>query len=266
MRTVLPAPGFERPAETVGEALVPGLFPWTIRLAGPQSAWPALEVYEAGTLLDVISSTRLLVSLLRGARAGDGTAGPCALAWGRLIAPDAGLSAEFSRGRLRPTSGRRGDPDGRMVLAGGRGRHVRLGHRQVRRPHHPRTAAQAAAMTSLSVAQSTGAQSTGAQSTGAQSTGAATPAPRLARPPQTRQVQTRQVQTRQVQTRQPPLNRLAPADGDRAGPRWSRSAWPAAALACCRGWSTWRLACRQGQSPGTGPLPGPAWTRWRRPA
>ncbi|MFZ0047396.1 MAG: hypothetical protein WAL16_16270 [Streptosporangiaceae bacterium] len=104
MRTVLPAPGFERPAETVGEALVPGLFPWTIRLAGPQSAWPALEVYEAGTLLDVISSTRLLVSLLRGARAGDGTAGPCALAWGRLIAPDAGLSAEFSRGRLRPTT------------------------------------------------------------------------------------------------------------------------------------------------------------------
>ncbi len=91
-------------AGRTGEARPPDLSPWTVRVAGPQSAWPALEIYEAGILLDVMSSTRLAGSLLRGARTAESARGPCALAWGRLPAPGALLRADFGLGRRRPWS------------------------------------------------------------------------------------------------------------------------------------------------------------------
>lgn len=104
MRTVLPehgpAGGWPGPAASGAPDR-----PWSFRLAGAQSAWPALEVYEAGELLDVVSSTRLAARLLRGGRTAASGAGHRALAWGRLPRPGARLEVEFSRrGR------RRGEP------------------------------------------------------------------------------------------------------------------------------------------------------------
>jgi hypothetical protein len=81
--------------------LLPGR-PWAVRLAGGRSACPALEVYQAGDLLDVVSSTMLAAALLRGARAAEGGAGPCVLAWGRLPATGASPEVEFTLGRRRP--------------------------------------------------------------------------------------------------------------------------------------------------------------------
>jgi hypothetical protein len=97
MLTIAPDPG--RP-----ELYPPGWRPaglWSARLAGAGSASPALELYAAGVLIDVVSATPVAPQLLRGARAV--TLGPvqCALAWGRQPAPGAGVMAEFSRGRLR---------------------------------------------------------------------------------------------------------------------------------------------------------------------
>jgi len=83
--------------------VVPGR-PWAVRLAGEHSAWPALEVYQAGALLDVVSSTRLAPALLRGARAAEGGAGPCVLAWGRTPVTGASPEAEFILGRRRSYS------------------------------------------------------------------------------------------------------------------------------------------------------------------
>jgi hypothetical protein len=58
--------------------------PWSYRIAGAMSSWPAVEVYEAGTLLDVVTSTMLAVCVLRGARTLHVGAGRRAFAWGRL--------------------------------------------------------------------------------------------------------------------------------------------------------------------------------------
>jgi hypothetical protein len=87
-----------------GPALVQPGRPWAVRLAGGDSAFPALEVYEAGVLLDVVISTRLAALLLRGTRAADGRAGPCAVAWGRLPVTGASPEVEFALGRRRPYS------------------------------------------------------------------------------------------------------------------------------------------------------------------
>jgi hypothetical protein len=85
-----------------GPALVLPGRPWAVRLAGGHSPCPALEVYAAGVLLDVVSSTRLDAPLLRGTRVVDGGAGPCALAWGRLPMSGATPVVDFSRGRRWP--------------------------------------------------------------------------------------------------------------------------------------------------------------------
>ena len=90
--------------QDAGPALVLPGRPWAVRLAGRDSASPALEVYQAAVLLDVVSSTSLEAPLLRGVRAAEGGAGPCALAWGRLPVTGAGTEVEFSLGRRRLTS------------------------------------------------------------------------------------------------------------------------------------------------------------------
>jgi hypothetical protein len=91
----------EQDAEPV--LVVPGR-PWAVRLAGRHSALPAVEVYQAGVLLDVVSSTRLAPALLRGARAAEGGAGPCVLAWGRMPVTGASPEVEFTLGRRSPYS------------------------------------------------------------------------------------------------------------------------------------------------------------------
>jgi hypothetical protein len=102
MRTAPPVWACECQQNQAGPALVLPGRPWAVRLAGGHSASPALEIYSAGVLLDVVSSTRLDAPLLRGTRAADGGEGPCALAWGRLPMSGATPDVEFSRGRLRP--------------------------------------------------------------------------------------------------------------------------------------------------------------------
>ena len=75
--------------------------PWSFRVAGATSACPALELYEAGILLDVVTSTSVAAVLLRGVRAVRTSDGRRALAWGRVWPPGQVPVVEFSRGRLR---------------------------------------------------------------------------------------------------------------------------------------------------------------------
>jgi hypothetical protein len=83
MPTVAPDCGTSGPSLSGGELWLPGC-PWSFRLAGPHSACPALELYEAGHLIDIVSSTRVAVSLLRGARSAAGELGQRTIAWGRM--------------------------------------------------------------------------------------------------------------------------------------------------------------------------------------
>ncbi len=103
MRTAPPVRDCAWQQDQSGLALVLPGRPWAVRLAGGHSACPALEIYSAGVLLDVVTSTRLDVPLLRGARTAHGEAGPCALSWGRLPISGASPQVEFSGRRLRPT-------------------------------------------------------------------------------------------------------------------------------------------------------------------
>lgn len=83
MPTVAPDCGTSGPGLLGQAARLPG-YPWTFRLAGPRSGRPALELYEAGNLIDVVSSTRIAASHLRGARAVARESGELAIAWGRV--------------------------------------------------------------------------------------------------------------------------------------------------------------------------------------
>ena len=58
-------------------------------------------MYEADSLLDVVSCTRIAAQLLRGARAVRSAGGKHAFAWGRLPLSGDVVSVEFSRGRVR---------------------------------------------------------------------------------------------------------------------------------------------------------------------
>ncbi len=80
--------------------LLPGL-PWSVRLAGADSPRPALELYEDGVLLDVVSSTPVAPQLVRGVRAASHGGGLLVLAWGRLPAAGAHVAVEFSSRRHR---------------------------------------------------------------------------------------------------------------------------------------------------------------------
>ena len=73
-------------------------WPWTYRVAGAMSSWPAVELYEAGSLLDVVTSTRLTARMLRGARGVRSAAGGRVLAWGRLPLGGGLVAVEFGRG------------------------------------------------------------------------------------------------------------------------------------------------------------------------
>jgi hypothetical protein len=83
MPTVAPDCPTSGPGPQGDPAWLPG-YPWTFRLAGPHSVCPALELYEVGDLIDIVSSTRIAASHLRGARAAAAESGERALAWGRM--------------------------------------------------------------------------------------------------------------------------------------------------------------------------------------
>ncbi|HEY2312094.1 MAG TPA: hypothetical protein VGH96_00665 [Streptosporangiaceae bacterium] len=75
--------------------------PWSFRLAGARSVRPAVELYEADALLDVVSSTPVAPQLVRGARATAGASCQRVIAWGRLPAAGGGLAVEFRGGTIR---------------------------------------------------------------------------------------------------------------------------------------------------------------------
>ncbi len=62
---------------------LPGL-PWSVRLAGADSPRPALELYEDGILLDVVSSTPVAPQLVRGVRAASHAAVACSCSPGAV--------------------------------------------------------------------------------------------------------------------------------------------------------------------------------------
>jgi hypothetical protein len=83
--------------------------PWSVRLGRASEGRAALEVYDAGSLIDIVVATRVTPKILRGARRGPRSA----VAWGRLPADAGSLTVLFSRGR------RRRDPHVAEVIAVG---------------------------------------------------------------------------------------------------------------------------------------------------
>ena len=77
---------------------------WLVRPAGTHGTRPALEVYVAGTLADVLVATPLARAVLGGGRAVPGRADR-AVAWGRQTGdglPDVEFRFRPGRGRPRP--------------------------------------------------------------------------------------------------------------------------------------------------------------------
>jgi hypothetical protein len=95
-----------------GDAAVSGFLrvsrmPWLVRTSGGTTGWPAMEVYAADNLLDVVVATRLGAGILRGARRAAWDGLPGAIAWGRLPADGTSIAVHFARHRLRRWPGSR---------------------------------------------------------------------------------------------------------------------------------------------------------------
>ena len=76
--------------------------PWSMRLASGSGGRPALEVYAAGSLIDVTVASPRAGQLLRGACMMVVAKHPFVIAWGCLPAARGELPAvEFIRGRIR---------------------------------------------------------------------------------------------------------------------------------------------------------------------
>jgi hypothetical protein len=76
--------------------------PWSMRPAAASGGRPALEMYDAGTLVDVMVARSLAPPILHGARSAVWAGQPRAVAWGCLPADGAGLSVMFARAHVRP--------------------------------------------------------------------------------------------------------------------------------------------------------------------
>lgn len=85
------------------DGLLPCLLgdPWSVRLAGAMAACPAIELYEAGELVDVISATTVARTLLRGGRVAATGSGQRSIAWGRLPGDGRWPEVVFGRSRRR---------------------------------------------------------------------------------------------------------------------------------------------------------------------
>jgi hypothetical protein len=71
--------------------------PWSVRVSRQTAARPAVEIYAAETLLDVVVATPLSAGVLRGAARTVAGGQHHAIAWGRLIGSAAGITVRFSR-------------------------------------------------------------------------------------------------------------------------------------------------------------------------
>ncbi|MDX6396504.1 MAG: hypothetical protein QOJ73_7567 [Streptosporangiaceae bacterium] len=90
--------------------------PWSMRPAAASGGRAAMEMYDAGTLVDVMVARSLAPRILRGARSAVWAGQPRAVAWGCLPwdgtglladgagrpADGTGLSVTFGRGHVRP--------------------------------------------------------------------------------------------------------------------------------------------------------------------
>ncbi len=74
--------------------------PWSVRVSRQTAARPAMEIYAADTLLDVVVATPLSAGVLCGAARTVTGGQPHAVAWGRLIGSAAGITTRFSRRSL----------------------------------------------------------------------------------------------------------------------------------------------------------------------
>lgn len=83
-------------------ALALAATPWSVRRARGPGARPALELYEAGRLADIIVASPVAPQILRGARRSRRGGQVLGLAWGRLPADGQGVSVAFARNWPRP--------------------------------------------------------------------------------------------------------------------------------------------------------------------
>jgi hypothetical protein len=74
--------------------------PWSVRISRQTAARPAMEIYAADTLLDVVVATPLSAGILCGAARTVAGGQHHAIAWGRLIGSAAGISVRFSPRRF----------------------------------------------------------------------------------------------------------------------------------------------------------------------
>lgn len=78
--------------------------PWSVRRARGPGGRPALELYEAGRLADIIVASTVAPQILRGARRSCCAGQMFSLAWGRLPADGQGVSVAFARNWPRPAT------------------------------------------------------------------------------------------------------------------------------------------------------------------
>jgi hypothetical protein len=71
--------------------------PWSIRVSRETAARPAMEVYAADTLLDVVVATPLAAGVLCGASRAVADGQRRAIAWGRLVGSSSGITVRFAR-------------------------------------------------------------------------------------------------------------------------------------------------------------------------
>jgi len=121
--------------------------PWAVRRAAGPDGRPALEIYAADVLVDLLvlpgdwpSSPRII----RGAYSAAWAGRPCAAAWGILPAAGQTLLVRFSRGRIQPQAcPAEPVPVGGVFWfahAAGRFRHVLVAHRGGQQRHGIRPA------------------------------------------------------------------------------------------------------------------------------
>ena len=78
--------------------------PWAVRRAAGPAGRPALEIYTADVLVDVLvlpGDWPLSPQIVRGACSATWAGQRCAAAWGILPAAGRGLLVQFSQGRIR---------------------------------------------------------------------------------------------------------------------------------------------------------------------
>lgn len=95
------------PADPVmDDALVSALngTPWSVRRARGPGRRPALELYEAGRLADIIVASPVAPRILRGARRSRRGRQAFGLAWGCLPADGEGVRVAFAGGWPRPAT------------------------------------------------------------------------------------------------------------------------------------------------------------------